>query len=158
MARPAYMGHKRTKGHKRDIKSTRSQVSNGLAKFDLAKLDPHFTNVHNHLRSLNDQPDIKRALYKDDFKASLMWMCKEPGASLLKGAVECTSLVDTPNQAQEEFDESDLEATFAQGVNFMINFDEDGSFTTEDTASWSITTDDTVLADLDDFIRGSWIV
>ena len=146
------MGHKRTKGHKRDIKSTRSQLASGLAKFDLAHLDPHVTNVHNHLQYLNNQTNMKRALYPDNFKTSLMWMCNEPGASLLKGAAESAGLFNKPNKEKEEL-ESDLEASFAQGVNFMVDLDEDGSVTTEDTTSWSITTDATVLADLDDFIQ-----
>jgi hypothetical protein len=135
------MGQKRTKGHKRDIKSIRSRVASRLAKFDLAHLDPHFTNVHNHLQYLNNQPYIKRALYPDEFKTSLMWMCSEPGISILKRAAEPAGLFD------------DLEAEFGQGVGVMIDLYEDlGSDTTEDTALWSISTDDT--ADLEDFIQG----
>jgi hypothetical protein len=135
------MGQKRTKGQKRDIKSIRSRVASRLAKFDLAHLDPHFTNVHNHLQYLNNQPYIKRALYPDEFKTSLMWMCSEPGISILKRAAEPAGLFD------------DLEAEFGQGVGVMIDLYEDlGSDTTEDTALWSISTDDT--ADLEDFIQG----
>ena len=164
------MNHRRTKDHKRGIKAIRSRLESDFAKFDLANLDPHFTNVYNNLQSLNNQPNIKRALYPADFKTSLMWVCNEPGVSILKGAAESAGLFDKPDKEKEEL-ESYLEAAFAQGAptvfggfDFMIDLDEleggsvttedteGGSVTTEDTAVWSITTADTVLADLDDFL------
>jgi len=161
------MNHRRTKDHKRGIKAIRSRVASDFAKFDLANLDPHFTNVHNHLQSLNNQPSIMRAFYTADFKTSLMWLIAH--LSILKGAAESAGLFDKPDKEKEEL-ESDLEAAFAQGAptifngfDFMIDLDEleggsvttedteGGSVTTEDTTLWSITTADTVPADLDDF-------
>eukprot|EP00320_Phaeocystis_rex_P020526 CAMPEP_0119059318 /NCGR_PEP_ID=MMETSP1178-20130426/3506_1 /TAXON_ID=33656 /ORGANISM="unid sp, Strain CCMP2000" /LENGTH=166 /DNA_ID=CAMNT_0007040345 /DNA_START=37 /DNA_END=537 /DNA_ORIENTATION=- len=122
------MGYKRTKAQKRDIKAVRLKVMCVLAKLDLAHLDLRFTNVHNTLQSVNNQPGIKRAIYPLEFKKSLMWMCNE-GASILKSACAGVATFDG----------------FA-GFDFMnCCLDGDVSVTSENTTAWSIPTVDTCL-------------
>lgn len=158
------LGHKRTKHTPRDMKYIWRLLASDFEKLDLVNLDSRFTKVYEELQSLKNQaPDIKRAAYTDEFKSCLVWMCTEQGVSILKGAA---GLFDTPNKEKEEL-ASAIEAAFAHegfaaleiipsaptifGFDLMNGRDEDGSATTEDTTSWSVTTEDTVLVDHDNY-------
>ena len=145
------LGHKRTKHAPRDMKSIWLLLASCFEKLDLPNLDSRFTKVYKELQSLKNQaPNIKRVAYSNEFKSCLAWMAKGAGG-----------FFDTPNKEKEEL-VSAVEAAFAHegfaaldnlqfGFNSKNGLDEDGSATTEDTASWSVTTEDTVLVNHDDY-------
>eukprot|EP00964_Phaeocystis_antarctica_P116087 scaffold80060_cov75-Phaeocystis_antarctica.AAC.2 len=146
-----HLGHKRTKERTRGIKDAWILLESDFEKLDLPSLDSRFTKVYQELQSLNNQaPNIKRAAYTGEFKSCLAWMAKGAGG-----------FFNTPNKEKEEL-VSAVEAALAHegfaaldNLPFLFNFknglDEDGSATTEDTASWSVTTEDTVLVNHDDY-------
>ena len=146
-----HLGHKRTKERTRGIKDAWILLESDFEKLDLPSLDSRFTKVYQELQSLNNQaPNIKRAAYTGEFKSCLAWMAKGAGG-----------FFNTPNKEKEEL-VSAVEAAFAhegfaalENLPFLFTFknglDEDGSATTEGTASWSVTTEDTVLVDHDDY-------
>ena len=103
-----------------------------MAKLDLPHVDQRFIIVHNTLKSLNNQPGVKRVEYPLEFKKALMWMCKE-GVPILKSIKEIRTLENLPSDAFTGFD--------------FMNCLDDGSFTTESTSSWSVATEDTILAE-----------
>ena len=120
-----------------------------MAKLDLPHVDQRFTIVHNTLKSLNNQPGVKRVEYPLEFKKALMWMCKE-GVPILKSIKEKEALLSGVEALPLEGFATleNLPPGVFAGFDFMNSLD-DGSVTTESTSSWSFATQDTILAEFD---------
>ena len=118
-----------------------------MAKLDLPHVDQRFTIVHNTLKSLNNQPGVKRVEYPLEFKKALMWMCKE-GVPILKSIKEKEALLSGVEALPLEGFATleNLPPGVFAGFDFMNSLD-DGSVTTESTSSWSVATEDTILAE-----------
>ena len=118
-----------------------------MAKLDLPHVDQRFIIVHNTLKSLNNQPGVKRVEYPLEFKKALMWMCKE-GVPILKSIKEKEALLSGVEALPLEGFATleNLPPGVFAGFDFMNSLD-DGSVTTESTSSWSVATEDTILAE-----------
>ena len=112
--------------------------------------------VHNTLKSLNNQPGVKRVEYPLEFKKALMWVCKE-GVPILKSIKEKEALLSGVEALPLEGFATleNLPPGVFAGFDFMNSLD-DGSVTTESTTerddgsvttSWSVATEDTILAE-----------
>ena len=118
-----------------------------MAKLDLPHVDQRFIIVHNTLKALNNQPGVKRVEYPLEFKKALMWMCKE-GVPILKSIKEKEALLSGVEALPLEGFATleNLPPGVFAGFDFMNSLD-DGSVTTESTSSWSVATEDTILAE-----------